>query len=397
MDNWKMIYSKEFVDLIHKALQILEMVTERKEFAAYADRYRNLKAELEALEVSYKFKQIDRTLPDLKITSFVGMQDAIGLVRAVGEVNNYYREHISIVHKKKAPPTPPKIEKAELSQKDFRELIQNALQVLEKEMGLEKNAEYVDRYRSMKAELEALEQAYQSNQIDRTLPCLYVVKLLGLYDSLELLDAVGALNSFYRKHLWIVKPPEMSPDRFVFLIHYAIAVVEKEMGEKRNAGWLPRYNNLVSALQFVMRNYMNNRLSMKDSSLGLGHYLEDIFDTKELMDAVYAVDDYYQKYIYVAPPPKPPSPESFVNLIHIAMETIEQKRALEKNAIIQQRYYTMQKELECIEKEYKSGTLDCKSVQLSVIRLLDQSDPQILLFVVGAVNGFYQAYLRIAD
>ena len=275
---------------------------------------------------------------------------------------------------------------------EFSELIHKALTVLEAEMGLEKNAAYVDRYRSMKAELEALEQAYQSNQIDRTLPCLYVVKLLGLYDSLELLDAVGALNSFYRKHLWIVKPPEMSPDRFVFLIHYAIAVVEKEMGEKRNAGWLPRYNNLVSALQFVMRNYMNNRLSMKDSSLGLGHYLEDIFDTKELMDAVLAVDRYYRKYVYSECPPMP-SPAEFVNVIHEAINVVERELSLEKNAAFADRYRAMKKELETIEKEYKAGTLNDKVFKLNVMTLRDQRDAMELTNAIEDVNSFYGNYL----
>ena len=184
----------------------------------------------------------------------------------------------------------------------------------------------------------------------------------------------------------------MSPDRFIFLIHYAIAVVEKEMGEKRNAGWLPRYNNLVSALQFVMRNYMNNRLSMKDSSLGLGHYLEDIFDTKELMDAVLAVDRYYRKYVYSECPPMP-SPAEFVNVIHEAINVVERELSLQKNAAFADRYRAMKKELETIEKEYKAGTLNDKVFKLNVMTLRDQRDAMELTNAIKDVNSFYGNYL----
>lgn len=279
---------------------------------------------------------------------------------------------------------------------EFTELIHNALKVLETEFGLEKNAAYVDRYHSMKAELEALEQAYQSNQIDRTLPCLYVVKLLGLYDSLELLDAVGALNCYYRKNFWIAKQPEMSSDRFIFLIHYAIAVVEKEMGEQRNAGWLPRYNGLIKNLENVLKAYRNNRLYRRYTCLDMVNMLEDNLDSMHLRDAVCAVNNYYRKHIY-RKRKQEPSRVAFVNLIREALNVVGRELAISKNETLADRYCELKKELEVIENGYKSRTLNCRSVQLSIVRLLDSGDSQELQEVVGAVNRYYQYYLSEAE
>ena len=279
---------------------------------------------------------------------------------------------------------------------EFTELIHNALKILENETGLEKNAAYVDRYHSMKAELEALEQAYQSNQIDKTLPCLYVVKLLGLYDSLELLDAVGALNCYYRKHFWILKKTETLPDRFINLINYAIAVVEEEMGEQRNAIFLPRYNGLIKSLENILQAYKNNRLYRRYISLDVVNMIEEHLDSKHLIEVVCAVNNYYRRRIYRERKPEPSS-VAFVNLIREALNVVGRELAISKNETLADRYCELKKELEVIESGYKSRTLNCRSVQLCIVRLLDSGDSQELQEVVGAVNRYYQYYLSEAE
>ena len=279
---------------------------------------------------------------------------------------------------------------------EFTELIHNALKILENETGLEKNAAYVDRYHSMKAELVALEQSYQSNQIDRTLPCLYVVKLLGLYDSLELLDAVGALNCYYRKHFWIAKQPEMSSDRFVNLINYTTTVVEKEMGDQRNAVFLPRYNGLIKSLENILQAYKNNRLYRRYISLDVVNMIEEHLDSKHLIEVVCAVNNYYRRRIYRERKPEPSS-VAFVNLIREALKIVARELGTVNNEVATDRYRKLQKDLISIENEYKAGTLNCRSVQLRIIRLLDADDSRELQEVVDAVNRYYQYYLSDAE
>lgn len=85
---------------------------------------------------------------------------------------------------------------------EFTNLINNAIEIIEKEMCIEENTIFLERYVKMKNYLQRLQEAYNLNKLNTNSIYLNVVRMLDHGDSEKLQCAISELNHFYQEKIY---------------------------------------------------------------------------------------------------------------------------------------------------------------------------------------------------
>lgn len=80
--------------------------------------------------------------------------------------------------------------------------INNTKSIIDREISMQENVIFVERYMIMQNYLQNLCEAYKMDKMNKGNICLSIVRMLNHGDAEQLVDAVSELNRYYQKYIY---------------------------------------------------------------------------------------------------------------------------------------------------------------------------------------------------